>query len=109
MNLLKARIAKHLGVKPEDIREVRDWQPKGIYFVIVAGRRPTFVSRKNVLATTVAFSLQDETIGSVVEFRVTRGNLAQIAYNGRDVETTTLPIARKRWQRLAAVGYRRVA
>jgi hypothetical protein len=107
MNLIKARIAKHLGIKPEDIREVRDWEPKGIYFVIIAGRRPTFVSRKNVLATTVEFTI--ERGGIEVAFTVNRTNLVTIKFGGADRETTTLTIARRRWQMLANAGYQRVA
>jgi hypothetical protein len=109
MNLIKAKIAKHLGVEPQEIREIRDWEPKGIFFVIITGRRPTFVSRKKVLGTLVSFKMQNDR-GSVIEFTI--GLVVKptvVAYPSGRQEAIDLAVARKRWLDLARSGYRRVA
>src|SRR6478672_317790 len=41
---ITVQIANHLKVSPNQIREIREWAK--VYWVIVQGKRPTFVSKK---------------------------------------------------------------
>lgn len=101
------QIAKLLEIEATEIVEIREWA--WVYWVQVAGRRPTMISKKAVQSAPKVHRLV--TFGIVAEFEVLP-HCVRIAYmdsRKTQYEVTTLPVARRRWRTLQQRGFMQAA